>query len=216
MGYFFRKENLKKTIITAVYLVVGLLFCILLENMFNFVESALCAILFCIGAGCVIIYSLMPPEDREFKLLIYGIVGVAFGVFMLLWPRFFGIILSVIVGYNGIILIVQGIHEKKSQQKTWITGFVIGVVVTVLAVVSVILSGTNSAKIILSIFFGIMFLIEGIFNLVNMILLSKQEKEQNAIISSIKEVSEEDVKLQNEASGVEIVTDVNNENLKGN
>lgn len=198
MNTFFKKENLKTTILAAVYLVLGILFCSMQVKMFNFVESFLCFVMIIGGVVCISIYALMSSDGKEFKLFIYGIIAVVFGFLMLTLSRFFGIILAIIVGYNGVLLIIQALKEKSKINKQWITSFVIGIIVTALAIVTIILSGTNSAKKILSLFFGIMFLIEGIYDLVQLIMLAVREhknKKQTVVIP------EEDIKVKEENKG---------------
>lgn len=176
MNVFFKKENLKTTILTAIYLLFGLLFCVMQVNFFNFVESVLCFVLLIGGFVCVAIYALMSSEEKNFRLFIYGLIAVGFGFLMLLLSRFFGIFLSIIIGYNGVLLILQSLKDKSKMDKGWITSFVIGVIVVALSVVVIVLSGTNTAKKILSIFFGIMLLVEGIFNLIQLIMMAVREK----------------------------------------
>ena len=181
MKGLFKKENLKQTCFTMLYLVFGVLFCTLLGTMYDFVESALCFALLVFGVIFLCIYALLPGDDKIPKLLFYGIFGMVFGILILLYRKFFGIVLSVIVGYNGVILIISAIKDKKKKEDAWITSFVIGIIVVVLAVVAMILSGTNAGKIILSIFFGVILLLNGIFNLVTLIVKINKEKEQKKI-----------------------------------
>lgn len=176
MKVFFRKENLKTTILTMVYLIFGVLFCLAQVKIFNYVESALCFVLLFCGIACIVIYALMSSDDKDFKLFIYGIIAAVFGFLMILFSSFFGIFLAIIIGYNGVVLIIQSLKDKSKLNKTWITSFVIGIIVVVLAIITIILSGTNAAKKILSLFFGIMLLVEGIYNLIQLIQMAVREK----------------------------------------
>lgn len=178
MRTFFKKENLKKTIFTFCYLLLGILFCTLLTKMFNFAEFILCYFLLLSGIVCVVIYALMPSEDKDFRLLIFGILALLFGFFMLLWPRFFGLFLSAIICYSGVSLIISSLKQKKNQEQGWVTEFVVGIVVASLSLVTAILSGTNTAKNILSIFFGIILLVNGGLGLAELIKLAKIERQE--------------------------------------
>ncbi len=176
MKTLFKKENFKKTILTFCYILLGILFCVLLSKMFNFVEYVLCYILLVAGIVCIIIYSLMSVDDKSFGMLAFGIIAVVIGFFMLLWPRFFGIALSAIICYSGVSLIISALKQRQRKEQGWVTEFVIGIIVTTLALVTAILSGTNVAKNILSIFIGVMLLINGGFELVELIKIVKNEK----------------------------------------
>lgn len=173
MNIFFRKENLKTTIFTIIYLLFGVLFCVMPTKMFNFTESVLCGGLLVVGFVCVIVYALMPADDKIYRLLIYGILSLVLGVLMLILSKFFGIILSIIIGGSGVSLIIDSVKEKKLGLSTWITDLVVGIVVTALAVVTMVLSGTNVIKNMIAVFFGIMLLIEGIYHLVQLIIIAK-------------------------------------------
>lgn len=178
MKTLFKKENLKNTILTLVYLIFGVALLVSPVNMFNFVESALCFVLLAVGIVCVFVYSLMSADDKILKLLIYGIIGLLVGLCMMLVPRLFGVLLSLIVGYSGVSMIVSGVKLKKAGQRTWITDFVIGIVVSVLSLTTIVLSLIGSAigRNILAIFFGIILLTNGIYNLVQIILMLKQQR----------------------------------------
>ena len=178
MKTLFKKENLKNTILTLVYLIFGVALLVSPVKMFNFVESALCFVLLAVGIVCVFVYSLMSADDKILKLLIYGIIGLLVGLCMMLVPRLFGVLLSLIVGYSGVSMIVSGVKLKKAGQRTWITDFVIGIVVSALSLTTIVLSLIGSAigRNILAIFFGIILLTNGIYNLVQIILMLKQQR----------------------------------------
>lgn len=190
MKTLFKKENLKNTILTLVYLIFGVALLVSPVKMFNFVESALCFVLLAVGIVCVFIYSLMSADDKILKLLIYGVLGLLIGLCMMLVPRLFGVLLSLIVGYSGVSMIVSGVKLKKEGQKTWITDFVIGVVVSALSVTTIVLSliGSVIGRNILAIFFGIILLTNGIYNLVQIILMLKKQR-----INKKKELAEKAV-----------------------
>lgn len=180
MNVIFKKENLKKTIFCILYLVFGLMICILPSRMFNFVETALCIILIFAGIFCILVYSLMPSDAKMFKMLIYGIVSLGFGFLMLFVAKFFAIFLSALIGINGVILIIDAMKEKKQIKQGWIASFVIGIVVTVFALAVMILSGTSVSRNLLAVFFGIIFLINGIYLAVDLgIIISKSSKIAN-------------------------------------
>ena len=195
MKTFFRKENLKKTILSLVYLVFGVLFCVMPNKMFNFVESVLCFVLLVVGIVGILVYSVMSAEDKEIKLLLWGIVGLALSICMFLEPRLFGIILSLIIGLGGVSMIISGLKLRKTKNIQWITDFVIGIIVTALAIATIVLSGTKVAENIIAIFFGIMCLISGVYSLVELILLAKKESKQ-AKEKPAEEQAKEEIKTE--------------------
>lgn len=175
MNILFKKENLKLTILTLVYLALGVLFCVMPVKMFNFAESILCTMLLGVGIISVAIYALMPQEDKNAKLLVYGILAVSLGLSILMRPVLFGIVLSIIAGLGGLALFIESIREKKAS-KTWLTEFIVGIIVLLLSITAIILSGTSVAENILSIFFGVMFLTQAFYGVAQLVMLLKRYK----------------------------------------
>lgn len=194
MNILFKKENLKKTILTFCYLVLGVFFCLMPKRMYNFVEFVLCYLLLAAGIICIIIYSLMPSDDKEFKLLIFGVLSTAFGFCMILWHKFFGVFLSAIICYSGVCSIVSALKQKRAKERGWVTEFVIGIIVTVLSITTAIFSGTNVSKNILSIFVGVILLLNAGFGISGMVVLIKSEKKNLA--ENVKENTSNEVKTE--------------------
>ncbi len=193
MRTFLKKENLKKSILCLVYLILGVMFCIMPVKMFSFVESTLCFVLLIVGVIGILSYSILSAGDRSVKVILCGIACLILSIFMILVPRLFGIIVSIIIGFGGACLIVSGIKLKKQKKVQWISDLVVGIIVTLLAVLTIILSGTNSAKKIIAIFFGAMCLLNGIYSLVNLIILAKKKDDQTEKL----ETSEPAQKVEN-------------------
>ncbi len=188
MKVLFKKENVKSTISTILYFIFGILFCLMPVKMYNFVETILCTLLLGVGIVCVLVYSLMSHDDKPFRLLLYGIISTVLGLLMLMWHRLFGVILSVIIGYSGVLLIIEFYKNKKHGEKTNVAELAIGIVVTILSITAIVLSGTNASKNLLSIFFGVICLTQVIYNIILMIKILKTEK----IMASEKTQKEEE------------------------
>ena len=216
MKTLFKKENLKNTILTTLYLILGILLCVIPLKMFNFAESALCFIMLIAGVICILIYSLMSADDKIFKLLIFGILGLGLGLLTILVPRAFRIILSLVVAYSGVSLIILSVKEKK-QGMNWISDLVVGIVVSVLSIVGIILSGTNAGKRVLAIFFGIIFLINGVYTLLALIKSVKQSKENSGnVFGEQTEEKLEDVEENQASEDLNLETDQENQKQEEN
>lgn len=176
MNVIFNKENLKKTILCVIYLVFGLLFCIIPNKMLGFVESALCLILIIVGVFCVLVYSLMPSDDKDMKLLIFGILTLLLGFLSLIISKFFAIFLSILIGLNGVILIIDALKLRKLQ-KEWISDFIVGIVVCVFSLIVIVLSSTSFSRNILAVFLGVILLINGIYSAIELGIIMSKAKE---------------------------------------
>lgn len=216
MKTLFKRENLKNTILTLVYLIFGVALCVSPVKMFNWVESALCFVLLVAGIICIVIYSLLSLDDKPLKLLVYGLIGAGLGLCMMLVPKTFGVLLSLIVGYSGVSMILSGVKLKKAKQKVWITDFVIGVVVSALSVTTIVLSllGAIVGRTILAIFFGIILLTNGIYSLFNIIKLLKKEKENKKKVLAENAVSGEETTEIEETIVKETTEEVAEEPIK--
>ena len=219
MRTLLKNEKFKLSLSTLVYLVFAILFCVMPTKMFNMAESVLCFVMFVAGFICVGVYALMSAEDKNFRTLIIGLLMLALAVCMLAFPVSFGIILSVVIAFSGVSMIISGVKQKKKGEQVWITDFVIGIVVSALSVLTTVLSsiGSGVGKNILSIFFGIIFLINGVYNLVCLIKVIKTKKKETIplLIESDKseiefapetvteEIAEEDVNTNNIEEPVE-------------
>lgn len=212
MNILFKKENLKKTILTLGYLVLGVLFCLMPKRMYNFVEFLLCYLLLAAGIICIVIYSLMPSDDKEFKLLVFGVLATAFGFCMILWHKFFGVFLSAIICYSGVCSIVSSLKQKRAKERGWVTEFVIGIIVTVLSITTAIFSGTNVSKNILSIFVGVMLLLNAGFGISGMVVLLKNKKKIPA--ENVKETTKNN-EVKTETAEVSLDAKVADETAEG-
>ena len=90
---------------------------------------------------------------------------------MIFVPRFFGIILSGIIGFGGFSLILENIKSKRDGNKMKIVDLIVGIVVCLLALSTLVLSIVYPEKDILAIIFGINLLVLGIYNLVVLIII---------------------------------------------
>lgn len=201
MKILFKKDNLKTTITTLLYLLLGVLFCVMPVRMFNFAETVLCALLLGTGIVCVAIYALLSHDDKPFKLLIYGIIAVVLAVLTLMWPRLFGVIVSIVIGSSGAMLIVEFIKNKKHGLKGNVTELVIGIVVSCLSVVAIILSGTNVSKNIISIFFGVICLTQAINGVVQAVILVKQNRKSEP--QKTQKIEEKHIKNDEKSENIE-------------
>ncbi len=193
------KENLKNILMTTVYVVFGVLFLVMPVRILTFTESVLCFILLGAGILCILVYSIMSTEDKNFKVMLFGVIAVILGMCMMFVSRFFGIFLSILVALGGVSLLLSGIKLKQEKQKTWITDFVVGIVIIALSITAIVLSGTNVAKRILGIVFGVILLTNGIYAVVNWIVLSSKSKKKKSLIDGSEELkSDEIIKQSNE------------------
>ena len=211
MKELIKKENIKLTLSAAIYLVFGVLFCVFLNQMVDFAESAICFVFLIAGAIMMLIYGLLPADAKIVKILVYALAMLIIGLLILFVRKFFIFALAAIIAFGGIQSITDAIKEKK-ENKPWIVQIVIGSVIVALAIAVIILSGTNTAKNIISLFLGITFLIEAIIEIVALVKIVKMAKEQekNGKVELLKQNNDADF-VQEESEN--IGTNEANENV---
>lgn len=138
----------KKQLITfgssILFVVFGILFCVLSQTMLGFIETAICLALIVYGAFFLLVYCLIDSDTRETKSVIKGVGAIAIGLLIIFIPAFFmSAIGAIIAGYNA-LLIARAKNMKESKMEGWksvlissITFTVLGVGLIVIAIVKV-------------------------------------------------------------------------------
>ena len=187
MKILLKKENIKILLSAIVYLVLGVLFCVFLGQMLDFAETTICFVFLVAGAVLLLAYGLLPSDGKIYQLLIYGVVCLVLGLLILMLRMFFMIALAALIAYGGIQSIMTAVKLKK-ENKNWKGEFVVGIVIVTLALIVIILNGTNTVKNIIAIFLGVTFLIEAAFEVVAIIKLLRAQKFLEANVENPAEV----------------------------
>ena len=187
MKILLKKENIKILLSAIVYLVLGVLFCVFLGQMLDFAETTICFVFLVAGAVLLLAYGLLPSDGKIYQLLIYGVVCLVLGLLILMLRMFFMIALAALIAYGGIQSIMTAVKLKK-ENKNWKGELVVGIVIVTLALIVIILNGTNTVKNIIAIFLGVTFLIEAAFEVVAIIKLLRAQKFLEANVENPAEV----------------------------
>lgn len=209
MKELIKKENIKLTLSATIYLVLGVLFCVFLNRMVDFSESAICFVFLIAGAVLLIVYGLLPADAKIFKVLVYALVMLIVGLLILFVRKFFIFALAAMIAFGGIQSIMDAIKEKK-ENKPWITQLIIGCIIVALAIAVIVLSGTNTAKNIIAIFLGITFLIEAVIEIVALVKIVKLAKAQEKNKAQLLKQTDGDFKPE-EPAEAEVQTEVTEE-----
>jgi choline-glycine betaine transporter len=202
MKELIKKENIKLTISALVYLILGVMFCVGLNRMVDFAESTISFVFLVIGAIFVLIYGLLPSDGKVYKVLVYGIIMLGLGLLMVFYRKFFIIALAVMIAYGGVVSIMDAINKKK-ENTPWVPECVVGVVVVALAVMVIILSGTNAAKNIIALFMGATFLIEAAIEIIALVKIVKAAKPKVKDNVEVVEATEENTAIEEVKTGNE-------------
>lgn len=171
------KNKYESIIISAVIIVVGILFCALPESVIGGFETFVLFAALLYGTICMIIYCLMPAEVRSTELVLKSLIAIVLGVLLLFIRSFFIFSLGLILIVNGAKVInVARLYKIMNDKKWWIE-LVWGLFVIILGVTIAVLCNTSVAKKLVLVLLGASLILQGVFNFAEMFLIRKETKQ---------------------------------------
>ena len=169
----------KKQLITfgssILFVVFGILFCVLSQTMLGFIETAICLALIVYGAFFLLVYCLIDSDTRETKSVIKGVGAIAIGLLIIFIPAFFmSAIGAIIAGYNA-LLIARAKNMKESKIEGWKSVLISSITFTVLGVGLIVIAIVKVPSLVLMIYLGVTLILQGGYNLVKMYVADKKK-----------------------------------------
>lgn len=169
----------KKQLITfgssILFVVFGILFCVLSQTMLGFIETVICLALIVYGAFFLLVYCLIDSDTRETKSVIKGVGAIAIGLLIIFIPAFFmSAIGAIIAGYNA-LLIARAKNMKESKMEGWKSVLVSSITFTVLGVGLIVIAIVKVPSLALMIYLGVTLILQGGYNLVKMYVADKKK-----------------------------------------
>lgn len=169
----------KKQLITfgssILFVVFGILFCVLSQTMLGFIETAICLALIVYGAFFLLVYCLIDSDTRETKSVIKGVGAIAIGLLIIFIPSFFmSAIGAIIAGYNA-LLIARAKNMKESKMEGWKSVLISSITFTVLGVGLIVIAIVKVPSLVLMIYLGVTLILQGGYNLVKMYVADKKK-----------------------------------------
>lgn len=169
----------KKQLITfgssILFVVFGILFCVLSQTMLGFIETAICLALIVYGAFFLLVYCLIDSDTRETKSVIKGVGAIAIGLLIIFIPAFFmSAIGAIIAGYNA-LLIARAKNMKESKMEGWKSVLISSITFTVLGVGLIVIAIVKVPSLVLMIYLGVTLILQGGYNLVKMYVADKKK-----------------------------------------
>lgn len=159
---FLKNQKVKTIVLSSILIIFGLLFCVLPNSSINYLEIVLSTLFIVYGIICLLGFTCSPRELREPLLLLESIIFMVVGVLIDFFPSLFVIAIGIIITVGGIKEILNAINIKFIGEKNWWINVVIGIIFAALGLTIIILSGTNVASMIVSIFLGVTLILDGI------------------------------------------------------
>lgn len=197
LKYFFNKQNRLLSILSLIYLVFGILCCIIPIQLIEFLEPLICIILLAYS-GIVIFASVFSSEVLKNKfLLITMIISLVFGVLILWVKSFFVLLLAFYLLYlaiNKILILNKQQNKKNFLLVSQLILSIFEILVFIIVCIFLILNNFKNISIIL---IGIVFIFEFMLNLFILLYLQKYSRQlENLKQTELNEEEEDDVSLE--------------------
>ena len=162
---------IKTIILSSVFLVVGILFCVLQNKALEYVEMATALISLAIGAVYIFIYCLANTSYHDSIAFFKALIASGVGIVLLMVPSIFTIAIGVLAVIFGVLQIIAAIKAKTLNQPEFVFDLVFGIVLTVFGGGIAVLAGTKIAGDILTILTGVLLILKGGSDLVFSIIV---------------------------------------------
>ena len=197
------KKKLESIIISAVIIVVGLLFCVLSTNVIEIIETVVLVGALIYGGVCMLIYCFTPADFRDNKYLIKTAICLGFGLLLIFIRSFF-------ISAFGLLILVSGAKTALSARvykavgdNKWYMELLVGLFIAILGAVVILLSNIDVAKKVVLVILGVSLILHGLINYAFMFWLRAereniqiQQPEQQASVAINQDVNEEETETQ--------------------
>ena len=205
------KKQLTTFGLSILFVVFGILFCVLSQTMLGFIETVICLALIVYGAFYLLVYCLIDSDSRETSSVIKGVGAIALGLLIIFVPAFFmSAIGAIIAGFNA-LLIVRAKNMKESKMEGWKSVMASSITFVVLGVGLIVLAIVKVPNIVLMIVLGVTLISQGAYNLAKMYI---EDKKKNKIVfaegdtTNIKTADNQSDAIEVEADDLQPIEDI--------
>lgn len=174
-----KKEKVQTLLPPCLFIVFGILFCVIPNEFLSIVETILAVGLIGYGLVCVILYCFTSSQFRNTSHLVLAVITICLGFLVSLIPSFFIFGIGLIVLTNGIARIKIANDLKVAEVSKWWIELIFGIVILLIGLVIVVMCNTKIAREILMIIFGVSLLVNGILSFVSYFILDFKLKKLN-------------------------------------
>lgn len=174
----FSKQNRTSSILTMVYFVFGLMFCILPSIMMETFEVIVCAVLLLYGTIILFANCVSSVVSTNRKLMFTAVLAVIVGVFLLFVRSFFILVMALCILAFAIfkILVLRKIRNAKNIN--WYVWLIITIIHFLVAIFAIIFFALNKFLIISMVLVGVSLILESLGNVFVFIRNQKVEEVQ--------------------------------------
>jgi hypothetical protein len=171
---FLKREKVNSVVLSCVFIVLGLLFCIVPNKSLSIIETIASVCLIAFGVVSLFLYCFTPILFRDSSSLVNAILAICLGLLISFIPSFFVFGVGLVVAFNGLERFGYSLDLKEVGDKKWWIDCVSGIIIFALGITTVILCNTSVASSILMIYFGISIILDGVINLTLIFALHRE------------------------------------------
>lgn len=184
------RKRIELIVVSALYIVLGILFCVLPNQMLEILETIICIGCMVYGIFFMFVYVVTPDVFKDYGTILKAIISIAFGLLLIFVKSFFVMAVGVVIILSGVKDIFSSKAYKLLGDKKWWTDLVAGIVYIAAGVTLIVLCNTNVATKAVMIYMGLSLIVNGLVNYAFMFLIHRRVKQ-------VKEVIQETEKTNN-------------------
>lgn len=184
------RKRIELIVVSALYIVLGILFCVLPNQMLEILETIICIGCMVYGVFFMFVYVVTPDVFKDYGTILKAIIAIAFGLLLIFVKSFFVMAVGVVIILSGVKDIFSSKAYKLLGDKKWWTDLVAGIVYIAAGITLIVLCNTNVATKAVMIYMGLSLIVNGLVNYAFMFLIHRRVKQ-------VKEVIQETEKTNN-------------------
>ena len=195
------KKQLITLALSVVFVVFGILFCVISQTMLGFIETAVCLALIIYGVFYLLVYCLIDSDTRQTKSVFKGVASLGIGLLIVFLPAFFMIAIGVVIAGWHVLMIVKATKMKNAKLDGWKSLMSSAITFVVLGVGLIVLASVSMSDIVLMIYLGATLIGVGGYNLTMLIINDKKNNkivfakgDTSAIITAESQAKSEELK----------------------
>ena len=188
----FTKKQWKSFILATLFVIFGILFCVLSQKLLNVLESIVCICVLIYGGFYMVSYCVVSMGERDTTTLYQAVLAIAFGLLLIFVPSFFVIAISAVIILSGLGYILSYVKIKKAKLVGGGKNLACGIVLSVIGLGLLIISLLKVNPIVVSIYLGITLILDGVISLIALWQTSnnKEETTKENVEQTASEVQE--------------------------
>ncbi len=162
-------------VVSCLLMIFGVLFCIFSQSLVEALRTIITVSVIAYGCFYLFSYCVLSFDIGDRSTLLKAFACIALGALVIVFPAFFVMAIAGIIAFLGLIKSLFAFKSKKQNKVLPKDKLVIGICEFVVGIVLAIFALLRLSDLLITIYLGVMLILEGINYLLNLILLKKRE-----------------------------------------